>query len=79
MTPQRQNKKPVIVVVAYNRTGSLRRLLNSIDKAYYEWSDIPLVISIDKSDNREVKTMAEQFEWKHGTKDAPPDPKAAGY
>lgn len=60
---------PAIVVVAYNRSHSLQRLLNSIRNASYEGvSDVQLVISIDGGDNSECVRVAEQFEWNFGQK-----------
>lgn len=65
----KENINPAIVVVAYNRPASLKRLLNSIGKAWYEESDILLIISIDYSrDNGEVIKAAENFWWKYGEK-----------
>jgi len=60
--------KPAIVVVAYNRARSLYRLLDFVGKAYYEEDNIPLIISIDKGDNKDVLEVAESFVWKHGDK-----------
>lgn len=61
--------KPVIVVVAYNRDDSLRRLLESIGNAYFSDDDISLIISIDYSDvNEKVLEVANSFEWKYGEK-----------
>lgn len=60
--------KPVIVAVGYNRPKSLKRLLNSIRDAYYNDSEVQLIISIDKSDNNEVIKIAEKFNWTHGKK-----------
>ncbi len=60
--------KPAIVVVAYNRPRSLNRILDSIRRAQYEEENIPLVISIDHGDNREVVEAAERFSWEHGEK-----------
>ncbi len=57
-----------IIISAYNRPESLKRLLNSIASAVYDDSNIPLVISVDKSDNDEVRQIAEAFEWKNGEK-----------
>ena len=43
---------PAIVVAAYNRSVSLKRLLTSLLNANYTGcQDIPLIISIDKNDN----------------------------
>ena len=41
--------KPAIIVIAYNREESLKRLLTSLNNAIYESDDITLIISIDKS------------------------------
>ena len=61
--------KPAIVVVAYNRDKALKRLLNSLESADYSgFSDITLVISIDKSDSTEVIETAEAFSWEQGEK-----------
>lgn len=61
--------KPVIVVVAYRRLHTLKRLLHSIENAIYKTDDITLIISIDHHpDNADVIKCAEEFTWKHGTK-----------
>lgn len=60
--------KPAIVIIAYNREKSLQRLLTSVAKADYSCKDIPLIISIDKSDNQKVIETANGFEWKWGSK-----------
>lgn len=58
-----------IVVIAYNRPKSLRRLLNSIAKAIYPDIAIPLIISIDYSEtNKEVLQIAQDFKWGFGEK-----------
>ena len=58
-----------IVVVAYNRAKSLKRLLDSIEKAEYDTNDVLLIISIDKGDNADVLNVANQFQWSHGPKE----------
>lgn len=61
--------RPAIVVVAYNRAKPLERLLKSIKEAKYGYDDIALIISIDYNEqNGDVIELAEQFEWKYGTK-----------
>ena len=60
--------KPAIVVVAYNRDDSLRRILRSIESAVYDEDNIELIISIDYSENKKVRECAEKFSWKHGEK-----------
>lgn len=60
--------KIAIVVVGYNRIKSISRLLNSLDNAQYDHSDIPLVISIDCSGDTDLYDYVRKFEWKHGIK-----------
>ncbi len=59
---------PAIVIAAYNRPSSLKRLLDSVAAGRYETNNIPLIISIDKSESHEVSSLADLFEWKHGDK-----------
>lgn len=60
-----------IVVVAFNRANSLKRLLHSLDEANYTGvNSVPLIISIDKSpSNRDVLKVAEDFKWNYGDKE----------
>lgn len=61
--------RPAIVAVAYDRPGSLKRLLASVENAYYPDDASPvLVISIDKSDSEGVEKVAREFEYTHGEK-----------
>lgn len=63
--------KPAIVVLAYNRVKSLNRLLKALNAAVYEFNDVPLIISVDcgtDDANREVLSTANAFVWKHGEK-----------
>lgn len=60
--------KPAIVISAFDRPRSLRRLLDAINSATYPSSDIELVISIDGEGDTEVMELAEAFHWEHGTK-----------
>lgn len=57
-----------VVVVGYNRPDTLERVLRSVSKAQYDYTDIRLIISIDHSENEKVVQVAESFEWKHGEK-----------
>ena len=60
---------PAIVVVGYNRTDSLLRLLESLNCAYYPNNDITLIISLDKSNKeKDVLSVANSFSWNHGAK-----------
>ena len=61
--------KPAIVVVAYNRPKCLARILSSLIKAdYAESADVPLIISLDRADSREVADLAHGFNWPFGEK-----------
>lgn len=62
------DRSPAIVVASYNRPGSLKRILRSIEEAVYDTSDIPLIISIDYSGSDETYDIADQFIWKFGKK-----------
>ena len=60
---------PAIVIVAYNRTISLERILNAIAKANYPRDEINLIISIDRGEhNKDVLQIAQNFVWQHGNK-----------
>lgn len=59
---------PSIVVVAYDRPGSLSRLLRALTDAEYPEGNIPLVISLDHSKNPACRNLADTFEWPHGEK-----------
>ena len=56
-----------IVVVAYNRIDSLKRILGSLLKAEYPMP-AKLIISIDRGDNADVLSFAEAFSWPFGEK-----------
>jgi hypothetical protein len=63
------SKNPAIVVLAYNRPESLKRLLSSLEKANYS-SSVQLIISLDHADNNpEVLHVATSFDWKYGIKE----------
>lgn len=57
-----------ICIIAYNRINSLKRVLKSIEKAYYGKDSIELVISIDKSSTNIVEEYAKQYKWRFGNK-----------
>ena len=65
--PDNRNKI-AIVVVGYNRQKSISRLLDSLIEANYPTNDIPLIISIDCSGDKELYRYVEEFEWPHGVK-----------
>lgn len=56
-----------IIVIAYNRHKSLKRLLDSINEAEID-NGTTIIISIDKSNNPLVEEYANNFEWKYGEK-----------
>ncbi len=62
------SEKIAIVAIAYNRIDSLSRLLHSLSCAYYAGEEVPLYISIDKSDSDHVERFADDFHWPHGEK-----------
>lgn len=70
--------KITLVVVGYNRTDSIERILGSLSRADYDYSDIRLIISIDHSGNEEVARAAERFEWKYGEKKVIAHPERLG-
>jgi len=60
--------KVAVVCVGYNRIRSLSRLMESLLKAKYPSADIPLVISIDCSNNEELYSYVRNFKWPFGNK-----------
>jgi hypothetical protein len=62
--------QPVIVVAAYNRPLSLKRLLDSLSKASFKgYSNIKLIISIDYGGSSHVAKIAHDFIWEYGEKE----------
>jgi glycosyltransferase involved in cell wall biosynthesis len=57
-----------IIVIAYNRPDSIRRLLSSLDLASYDEDSPTLILSIDNCGDRSVLDVAEDFEWRYGQK-----------
>jgi hypothetical protein len=65
-----QTKNPAIIVLGFERPDSLKRLLFSIYKAKYNSKiEIPLVISIDRGENKEIERIAKEFNWHFGKKE----------
>jgi hypothetical protein len=63
------NYQPVIIIIAYNRTHSLQRILNSMDLAVCP-EGTQLIISIDNNgSNQDVFALADRYLWKHGKKE----------
>lgn len=58
-----------LVAIAYNRPKSLLNLLNSLARAEYgNENSLTLIISIDKSNDDSVMTVAKNFTWSYGQK-----------
>lgn len=64
----RRANKLAIVVVAYNRTDTVSRLLSCLEKAIYNDKPVTLIISVDKSNTDVVEKFADDFLWSHGEK-----------
>lgn len=61
---------PVIVVIAYNRPESLKRLLNSLAVAHLpEDTKVHLVVSIDGGGDAKTIEVAKKFSWSYGDKE----------
>ncbi|MFC3799835.1 glycosyltransferase [Cohnella sp. GCM10012308] len=60
--------KFAVVVIGYNRTDSISRLLASLLKADYAGEKVDLVISIDFSGVDNVRLIAEEYRWPFGDK-----------
>lgn len=60
---------PAIICVGYNRPDAMETLLTSIGVASYPEGSVPLIVSIDWSDRqKDVKAVADAFNWTHGEK-----------
>lgn len=60
---------PAIIITAYNREDALAQLLSSLKQAIFPDTPVPLVISIDKSNNTKVCELAQAFDWPYGPKE----------
>ena len=60
--------KFAVVAIGYNRKDCLERLLFSIKKADYFGYEVDLIISLDKSDNKNIEEFAKSFYWQFGDK-----------
>jgi len=59
---------PAIVIPCYNRPHSLKRLLHSLQNGVYS-QRVPLVFSIDRSENDAIFKIASDFHWPFGEKE----------
>lgn len=57
-----------ICCITYNRLKSLKRLLDSLERADYKNNSPTLLISIDKSESNEIEDFANKYVWKYGEK-----------
>ena len=60
--------KPTIIITAYSRPDSLKRILSSINNANYPDNDINLIISLDGGASHLVEDIAKDFVFLHGKK-----------
>ncbi len=56
-----------IIVIGYDRLDSLKRVLDSLNNAFYN-EKVDLIISLDKSNVLEVYEFANNFNWSFGEK-----------
>lgn len=57
-----------IIVVGYNRLEGIKRLLKSLECAYYGGDKPTLILSIDNSGSHTVEEFAREYKWPHGDK-----------
>ena len=61
--------KIAIISIGYNREESIKRLHQSLLEAYYEeYNNVPLVISIDCSNDESLYFYVNTFIWPFGDK-----------
>ncbi len=58
---------PAIVVIAYQRVESLRRLLDSLYLGEYGGRDVPLIVSVDKGNSTAVESFVKGHHWPYGS------------
>lgn len=68
LTDVENKNKVAVVVVGYNRLLSIQRLLFSLNESIYNNIEVPLVISIDASGNKELYDFVRSYEWNYGEK-----------
>ena len=61
-------KEFAIVIVTYNRLNSVKRLLNSLNYAYYLNDKVDLIISIDYSGSDIIYNYVKDYTWDFGEK-----------
>ena len=68
IVPEINKDRIAIVAVGYNKLKGLTRLLDSLNAAYYNVDNIPLIISVDASGNEELYKFVKNYVWNHGVK-----------
>src|SRR5690554_4217412 len=61
--------KPVIVIPAFKRADSLEKLLTSLNQAIYPANDHHVILSLEGNSSENVRTVAREFQFFHGTKE----------
>lgn len=56
-----------IIVIGYNRPGSIGRLLDRLNACDYPHDRVPLVVSLDNCGKPETFERASAFVWRHGS------------
>ncbi|GAY76207.1 expressed protein [Sporolactobacillus inulinus] len=67
-----------IIVIAYNRLESIKRLLTQLNKCDYRKEDVSLIISIDNNRSEKVIEYCRNYKWLHGNKTVITYPKRLG-
>lgn len=67
-----------IVVIGYNRSDSIMRLLNRLNDCYYFDDSVKLIVSLDNCGTTEVEESVREFLWNHGEKYVHTYPKRLG-
>ena len=57
-----------IVVIGYKNEDGVKRLLKALNRVDYDNKKVVLIISIDKSENDDIRKLAEEFLWDFGDK-----------
>ena len=63
---QNKTSEIAIVVIAFNRLESLKRLIGSLYKADYHGDKVDLIISIDNSGSNTLVDYAKSLQWNNG-------------
>lgn len=63
---QNLKNKIAVLIIAYNRIESIKRLIKSVMAADYLGDNVDLIISIDNSGSPAIADYANSIEWVHG-------------